>query len=75
MQTEQISVNLTLPLYRQFSRLKVQGHFQNDQDLLQAAFEALERDWHRGRAPQQSPDPTLSPYMHRPGLSLEDYDT
>lgn len=75
MQAEQIQINLTPALYRQFTRLKTQGSFTDDQDLLQACFESLERDWERSRRNQGIGNPLMEPYMRRPGLSLDDYDT
>ncbi len=76
MQLENISITLTPNLYRQFARLKTQGQFANDQDLLQACFEALERSWERGsRDVGLTTDAVLKPYMTRPGLGVDDYDT
>lgn len=68
------STPLVLPgnLYQQFSRLKTLGHFQSDADLLQASLTALEQQWSRhGIESQQQ----RTPYMSRPPLSIEDYDT
>lgn len=72
MQTEQISVNISPPLYRLFMRLKTLGSFSNDQDLMQAAFNALDRELQRGQFLGMQP---RDRYMSRPGLSPEDYDT
>lgn len=72
MQTEQISVNLTPALYRLFSRLKTLGAFSSDQDLMQAAFNALDRELQRGTFSSMSGSDR---YMSRPGLSPDDYDT
>lgn len=72
MQAEPITINLSPALYNQLSRLKTQGQFSSDQALMQAAFEALEREWTLGK------DASLrfsKPYMSHPGLSPDDYDT
>lgn len=74
MQTEQISISLTPALYNQFTRLKTQGHYPNDQALIQACFEALERGWER-RSREVPFDPVFKPYMSHPGLGMDDYDT
>ena len=75
METEQIQITLTPALYRQFTRLKTQGRFSHDTDLLQACFEALERHWERGSRDAAMGRPVQDPYMSHPGLSIDDYDT
>lgn len=75
MSAEQIQINLTPALYRQFMRLKTQSQFENDEDLLQACFESLERDEERKHRQPGASNPVREPYMSRPALSLEDYDT
>jgi hypothetical protein len=72
MQTEPITIHLTPALYNQLSRLKMQGQFNSDQSLMQAAFEALEREWKHRR---DTPVHYSNPYMSHPGLGLDDYDT
>lgn len=68
------STHLILPatLYRQFTRLKSTGGFQSDADLLQASLTALEQQWSHHR---MSDPHSRSPYMSRPAMSIEDYDT
>jgi Arc/MetJ-type ribon-helix-helix transcriptional regulator len=68
------SAYLVLPanLYRQFNRLKNTGQFQSDADVLQASLTALEQQWAHHR-PEKVCGRT--PYMSRPPLSIEDYDT
>lgn len=75
MQAEQLQISLTPALYRQFSRLKSQGNFTSDADLLQACFVALERFWERGMRDRGLSNSIAEPYMMHPGLSLDDYDT
>lgn len=75
METEQIQISLTPALYRQFTRLKVQGRFASDADLLQTCFETLERHWERGVQSNEATGPMNEPYMSRPALGIEDYDT
>ncbi|MCE3236836.1 MAG: hypothetical protein K0Q50_3028 [Vampirovibrio sp.] len=72
MQTEQISVTISPALYSLFNRLKTSGSFTSDQDLLQAAFNALDRELQRGNF---SRIPDFDRYMRRPGLGPDDYDT
>lgn len=75
MQAEQLQISLTPALYRQFSRLKTQGSFTSDSDLLQACFVALERFWERGIPDRGLGNSISEPYMMHPGLSPDDYDT
>lgn len=76
METEKVMISLTPALYRQFMRLKTQGAFLNDEDLMQASFEALEREWQRGiQSASPSSNSGSQPYMPFPGLSPDDYDT
>ncbi|WP_303674177.1 hypothetical protein [Vampirovibrio chlorellavorus] len=68
------SAHLILPanLYRQFSRLKTMGQFQSDADVLQASLTALEQQWAHHRLERAH---GRTPYMSRPPMSIEDYDT
>lgn len=79
MQAEpQLSLNLSPDLSRQFARIKSQGAFRSDQDVLRAALDALEHDYHHGRfryTEASKNDVSRKPYMSQPGLSLDDYDT
>lgn len=72
MQIDTVTVNLTPALYRQFLRLKALGCFQDDQDLMQAALEALEREWRHGKTDFVA---RSERYMPHPGLGPDDYDT
>lgn len=75
MQAEQTQLNLPPTLYRQFLRLKADGRFDSDQALIQACFESLEREWERNSRLPDSDNPTHQPFMSRPALGLDDYDT
>ncbi|WP_373530968.1 hypothetical protein [Vampirovibrio sp.] len=75
METEQSQISLPPALYRQLNRLKAEGQFNSDADLLQACFEALERSWERSAGQKNSSLRSTTPYMSRPGLGIEDYDT
>jgi hypothetical protein len=66
MQTENLTITLT-------PSLKIEGRFLSDQALVQASFEALEREWRQKR--ESSVTPANDRYMTRPGLSPDDYDT
>lgn len=68
-------VNLPSPIYNHFNRLKAMGHFENDQDLMQAALEALDKEWEHGNPVEYHRRLSTQPYMSRPGLSPDDYDT
>jgi hypothetical protein len=72
MQTENITISITPELYRQFLRLKTSLQFADDQGLMQAAFQALERESQRGSS---SFELNHHRYMRHPGLSPDDYDT
>lgn len=72
MQTENMTITLTPSLYNQLNRLKSEGNFPSDQALIQASFEALDREWQRSK---EFPSPMNNRYMSRPGLSPDDYDT
>lgn len=62
------SIWLTPSLHQQFIRMKMLGGFQNDQEMIRAAFNAWERT-------TDGPAPVVDRYMSRPGLSPDDYDT
>ena len=66
-------ITLSPGLLQQFNRLKILGRYSNEQDLLKAGFDALERELsQRSTAVSGHRD---QPYMPHPGLSLDDYDT
>ncbi|HEY9686523.1 MAG TPA: hypothetical protein V6C52_06070 [Coleofasciculaceae cyanobacterium] len=73
MQSNQWTLSMNRNIYSQFNRMKNQGHFHDDQDLLRAAFEALDREWRHEQVNQR--DFTAERYMKHPGLGLDDYDT
>lgn len=67
------SNTLTIPphLYSQYRRLKTAGRYLTDAAMIQACFNALEMQWtHR-----LDESTARVPYMPRPALSIEDYDT
>jgi len=72
MQIENTTVSLSPALYSQLLRLKALSCFQDEQDLMQAAFQALEREWRHGKLENFAMSPR---YMPHPGLGPEDYDT
>jgi len=62
-------------LLQQLNRLKIMGRYIDDQSLLRASFEALEREInHRGESGFAQTQANR-PYMTHPGLSPDDYDT
>lgn len=68
-------ITLSPALLQDFNRLKVLGRYNDEQLLLRASFEALERELnHRGEPGSGSPKANR-PYMSHPGLSPDDYDT
>lgn len=75
METKAVQVSLTPALYRQLTRLKAQGQFISDSDLLQASFEALEQSWERSAPHKVINAISNKPYMSRPALGIDDYDT
>jgi Arc/MetJ-type ribon-helix-helix transcriptional regulator len=75
METRPVQISLTPALYRQLTRLKVQGQFISDSDLLQASFESLEKSWERSAQHKVINATSNKPYMSRPALGIEDYDT
>ncbi len=72
MPIESNTLSLSPALYRQFLRLKALSCFQDDQDLMQAAFQALEREWRHGTFEGAV---ASRRYMPHPGLGPDDYDT
>jgi len=66
METDAWNLELTPPLANQFNRLKTQYHFENDHDLLQAAFNALDGERHQAALTER--------FMKHPGLSPDDYE-
>jgi hypothetical protein len=62
-------------LSRKMTALRAQGQFPTNQDLLRAAFDALERNTYRIGADGMLQDASRKPYMSHPGLSPDDYDT
>lgn len=66
-------LTLSPGLLQQFNRIKIKGHYSDNQVLLKACFEALEQELdHRGQPGSGHPG---QPYMSHPGLSPDDYDT
>ena len=69
------NIILSPGLFQQFNRLKVLGRYTDDQSILRASFEALERELnHRGQSGFAQAQAS-QPYMSHPGLSPDDYDT
>lgn len=72
MEPESACLNIPYTLYQQFTRLKTTGGFQSEADLLQASLTVLEQQWGQYRLDESR---RRTPYMSRPALSIEDYDT
>jgi hypothetical protein len=72
------NLDVSPTIHRKFNRLKDQGLFSNDQDLMQAALnaldECLERNSQSGTFNPMRDLYSSEPYMRHPGLSLDDYD-
>jgi hypothetical protein len=66
-------ITLSPGLMQQFNRLKILGRFNNEQALLHACFDAMEREL--SQRPAFAAGHPGQPYMSHPGLSPDDYDT
>lgn len=78
MPPEPMCMDLSPTIQRQFNRLKSQGRFENDQELMQAALKALDdvllqNQYRQHPHPLDTKDPT-EPYMSYLGQSPDDYD-
>jgi hypothetical protein len=68
-------ITLSPGLLQQFNRLRIMGRYIDEQSLLRASFEALERELNHRGEPGYGQTQANRPYMSHPGLSPDDYDT
>jgi len=69
------TIILSPGLLQQLNRLRIVGRYIDDQSLLRASFEALERELNHRGEPGFAQTQASRPYMAHPGLSPDDYDT
>lgn len=66
-------ITLSPGLLQQFHHLRILGRFTDEQTLMHACFDALERELNQ--RPAYALGHPGQPYMSHPGLSPDDYDT
>ena len=77
MPTEPMCMDVSPTIHRQFSRIKNQGGFENDQDLMQAALKALDDVLIQQQRTPPHPTHThgaLEPFFSAMPGSPDDYD-
>lgn len=76
-EADAFALDVSPTVQRQFNRIKEQGEFKSDQDLMQAALSALDdvldNQHLQPPHPLHTPDST-EPYMKFAGLGIDDYD-